>query len=436
MPRPIIALTAGDVAGIGPEILLHAVNSPTVRSACLPLVICHPEILLRAATVFTPDRIPEIDLLDALPASAEELRQRFEGFESSETPRLVCLNPAGDAAATVQARVISAAAGDAAFQYLSAAITLAQSGVVDAIATAPLNKAALHAAGHHFPGHTEILAEQCGVAEFGMMLYLPESKLAPLRQLIAPENFATQTPDETTSCAQQPGTHVHGSQDKEANNVSESAIEPTTSLASPRHRPPALLATNGSNAGDSASQTSPAHHANRPTGLPVIHVTLHTSVKSVPGLLTTEGIVEKIRLMDEFLGRMGCERKAIGVCALNPHGGEDGLFGDEEARIIEPAVRQFRYRNIRVAGPLPVDTLMRRAFLGEFDGVVAMYHDQGHIPVKLIGFDSAVNITLGLPIVRTSPTHGTAFDRAWNPATPADASGMGEAILTAAMLSE
>jgi len=436
MPRPIIALTAGDVAGIGPEILLHAVNSPTVRSACLPLVICHPEILLRAATVFTPDRIPEIDLLDALPASAEELRQRFEGFESSETPRLVCLNPAGDAAATVQARVISAAAGDAAFQYLSAAITLAQSGVVDAIATAPLNKAALHAAGHHFPGHTEILAEQCGVAEFGMMLYLPESKLAPLRQLIAPETFAAQTPDETPSCEQQPGTHAHSSPDREANNASESALEPTTPLASPRDRPTGLLATNGSNAGDSASHTSLAHHANRPTGLPVIHVTLHTSVKSVPGLLTTEGIVEKIRLMDEFLGRMGCERKAIGVCALNPHGGEDGLFGDEEAKIIEPAVRQFRYRNIRVAGPLPVDTLMRRAFLGEFDGVVAMYHDQGHIPVKLIGFDSAVNITLGLPIVRTSPTHGTAFDRAWNPATPADASGMVEAILTAAMLSE
>lgn len=402
MPRPIIALTAGDVAGIGPEILLHAVNSPTVRSACLPLVICHPEILLRAATVFTPNRIPEIDLLDAMPASAEELRQRFEGFESSETPRFVCLNPAGDAAATVQARVISAAAGDAAFQYLSAAITLAQSGAVDAIATAPLNKAALHAAGHDFPGHTEILAEQCGVAEFGMMLYLPESKLAPLRQIMA-------TPP-----------HAHAD----------------TSSLLPNRPEPVSTTTIKNNAGDSANQTSPAHHANRPTGLPVIHVTLHTSVKSVPRLLTTEGIVEKIRLMDEFLGRMGCERKAIGVCALNPHGGEDGLFGDEEARIIEPAVRQFRYRNIRVAGPLPVDTLMRRAFLGEFDGVVAMYHDQGHIPVKLIGFDSAVNITLGLPIVRTSPTHGTAFDRAWNPATPADASGMVEAILTAAMLSE
>ena len=155
---------------------------------------------------------------------------------------------------------------------------------------------------------------------------------------------------------------------------------------------------------------------------------------SVPSLLTTDGIAEKVRLMHGFLGDIGCDRKAIAVCALNPHAGEDGLFGDEERCVIAPAVRRFDNHDINVSGPLPVDTLIRRAVAGEFDGVVAMYHDQGHIPIKLIGFDAAVNITLGLPIVRTSPTHGTAFDRAWNPATPADPSGMVESILTAARL--
>ena len=150
--------------------------------------------------------------------------------------------------------------------------------------------------------------------------------------------------------------------------------------------------------------------------------------------LQTDSIVGKIRLMDNFLQRIHCRRRAIAVCALNPHGGENGLFGDEESRLIRPAVDFCASFVKSVTGPLPVDTLIRRAVSGEFDGVVAMYHDQGHIPVKLIGFDSAVNITLGLPIIRTSPTHGTAFDRAWNPKTPADAAGMVEAIRMAAAL--
>ena len=137
----------------------------------------------------------------------------------------------------------------------------------------------------------------------------------------------------------------------------------------------------------------------------------------------------------EFLTSIGCRRRAIGVCALNPHGGENGLFGIEESSVILPAIRETQSSGWNVAGPLPVDTLFRRAVSGEFDGIVAMYHDQGHIPIKLIGFDSAVNITLGLPIIRTSPTHGTAFDRAWNPDTPADPAGMIEAIRMAARLS-
>ena len=277
--------------------------------------------------------------------------------------RICCVNFGGNRGLNAKPREVSADAGDGAFQALGGAIEMARPGIVDAIATAPLNKAALHAAGHTFPGHTEILAHAFDVTSFAMMLHLPETRLAPVRNLL--NNSETET----------------------------------------RH------------------------------GVSIAHVTLHTSVDSVPGLLTTEKISDSVKLMDDFLQRIRCERRAIAVCALNPHGGEEGLFGDEESRIIQPAVDATAAAGFNVAGPLPVDTLIRRAFLGEFDGVVAMYHDQGHIPVKLIGFDAAVNITLGLPIIRTSPTHGTAFDRAWDPETPADPSGMIEAILTAATLS-
>ena len=170
-----------------------------------------------------------------------------------------------------------------------------------------------------------------------------------------------------------------------------------------------------------------------PHGLGVVHVTLHTSIRSVPDLLTTAGVAEKIELIDGFLRRVGCPSPRVAVCALNPHAGEEGIFGDEESRIIAPAVQAILGRGrVNVTGPLPADTLFRRAAAGEFDAVVAMYHDQGHIAFKLIGFQSAVNVTLGLPIVRTSPSHGTAFDIAWK--RPADASGMIEAILIAAKL--
>ena len=222
-------------------------------------------------------------------------------------------------------------------------------GEIDAITTAPLNKAALHAAGLDYPGHTEILAEECGVREFAMMLYLP------------------------------PGESLHG-----------------------------------------------------PFGLGVAHVTLHTSIRSVPGLLTTQHIEETIHLIDRFLKRIGCESPRVGVCALNPHAGEEGLFGDEETTLIAPAVEAARRAGALATGPIPADALLRRAVHGEFDGVAAMYHDQGHIALKLIGFERAVNVTLGLPIVRTSPSHGTAFDIAWQ--GHARAEGFVEAVRTAAML--
>lgn len=262
-------------------------------------------------------------------------------WHPKDSPEEVCDVPPGHN---------DARAGRAAYEYLVAAAKAALAKRVDAIATAPLSKAALHLAGRKYPGHTEILAEVCGVRDFGMMLFLPRGG----------------------------------------------------SVKSPH-------------------------------GLGVVHVTLHTSIRSVPDLLTTSGIVEKIELIDAFMRRVGCASPRVAVCALNPHAGEEGIFGDEESRMIAPAVKTICDRGqSNVTGPHPADTLFRRAAAGEFDAVVAMYHDQGHIAFKLIGFQSAVNVTLGLPIIRTSPSHGTAFDIAWQ--QPADPSGMIEAVLVAAQL--
>jgi 4-hydroxythreonine-4-phosphate dehydrogenase len=152
--------------------------------------------------------------------------------------------------------------------------------------------------------------------------------------------------------------------------------------------------------------------------------------------LTTDAVLSKARLahtvMSALLGAECADRPRIGVCALNPHAGEGGLFGDEEARIIRPAVELGVAQGLLIEGPFPADTLMTRAAAGEFDGVVAMYHDQGHIALKLLAMHRAVNITLGLPIVRTSVAHGTAFDLAWT--GKAKATGMVEAIKMAAQL--
>jgi 4-hydroxythreonine-4-phosphate dehydrogenase len=225
---------------------------------------------------------------------------------------------------------------------------------VDGIVTAPLSKAALSAAGHDCPGHTELLAEFCGAADSAMMLFLPP----------------------------QPG--VGG-----------------------------------------------------PAGLGVVHATLHMAICDVPRKLTTERIVQCIQWANDVTRRLdgeGCLAgpPRIGICALNPHAGEQGLFGDEETRLIEPAVRRTAAAGLHVTGPLPADTLLMRARDGEFDAVVAMFHDQGHVALKLLGMHRAVNITLGLPIVRTSVAHGTAFDRAWQ--GTAECEGMIAAVRVAARL--
>jgi 4-hydroxythreonine-4-phosphate dehydrogenase len=322
--RPRLALTMGDVAGIGPEIIARALVEGDLHAICRPIVVGHPELLRRALEqIGRPGAIVPVDPpFDALPDHV-----------------ISCWNPAGDEVCSVMPGVVQPAAGRAAYDYVVAAARSALRGDVEAITTAPLHKEALNLAGVPYPGHTEILAAECGVREVAMMLYLP------------------------------PGFAVRG-----------------------------------------------------PRGLGVAHVTLHTSLRSVPDLLTTPRVVDTIRLLHGFLQRLEPPSEApappqslrkpphIGVCALNPHAGEHGLFGDEEDRLIAPAVAAARNLGLQAVGPVPADALLRRAVAGEFDGVAAMYHDQGHIALKLIGWDLAVNVTLGLPIVRTSPSHGTAFD--------------------------
>ncbi|AMV35029.1 4-hydroxythreonine-4-phosphate dehydrogenase 2 [Pirellula sp. SH-Sr6A] len=174
-----------------------------------------------------------------------------------------------------------------------------------------------------------------------------------------------------------------------------------------------------------------------PAGLGVVHVTLHMALREVFEHITESNIIEKIQLAHRVFARirlaLGLDgNPKIAVTALNPHAGESGRFGDEELRIIAPATAKAASSGINVSGPYPVDTLMPKAAEGEFDAVVAMYHDQGHIALKLLDMFDAVNITLGLPIVRTSVAHGTAHDIAWR--NIAKATGMSQAILTAVRL--
>ncbi|HVX13939.1 MAG TPA: 4-hydroxythreonine-4-phosphate dehydrogenase PdxA [Pirellulales bacterium] len=334
-PRPLLAVTMGDPAGVGPEVIVRAWSDPRVHGWCRPLAIGHPRIFERA-----------VDLI-GLPMDVQEIAAPEEAVPSPTA--IPCLKAVDDAALGLPACQADARGGQAAYDALVAAARFALAGRVAAITTAPLNKAALWKAGHEYPGHTELLAELCGVGDFAMMLYL-----APDEQILSP------------------------------------------------------------------------------AGLGVVHVTLHTALRRVFEQLSGDAILSKIRLADGVMRGLRRSAPRIGVCALNPHAGEEGLFGDEEQTLIAPAVEQARREGIDAHGPYPTDTLMVRARAGEFDGVVAMYHDQGHIALKLLGFHRAVNVTLGLPIIRTSVAHGTAFDRAWQGV--AEAGSMVEAMRVASSL--
>jgi 4-hydroxythreonine-4-phosphate dehydrogenase len=321
---PRLLITLGDVAGIGPEIVAKA--WPDLLKQCRPVVIGDPLWLRRGL---------ELSSSKASVHVVDDVRQA-----EATADTILCLPATDQDLSSVRPGQVSAAAGHAAYDFLCKAIDLTRAGAADGIVTAPLHKEGLRAAGLHYPGHTEILAERCGVKAFAMVL----------------------------------------------------AVE----------------------------------------GLAVAHVTLHMALRDVFRHLTSAGVIEKTRLLDGLLKKLIGRPPRIGVAALNPHASDGGLFGDEEETIIAPAVAAARAEGLNATGPWPTDTLFVRAEAGEFDGVVAMYHDQGHIALKLMGMGRAVNISVGLPIVRTSVAHGTAYDIAGRGI--ADAGSLVEAARVAALL--
>jgi 4-hydroxythreonine-4-phosphate dehydrogenase len=298
---PLLGLTVGDPAGIGPEVTLMAARDPRSRVA----------------------RVVAIGSLEALRAAhgvvgdGPQLREVTSPSDARFEPgTLDVITVPSDR--PVPFGRLSAVAGQIAFEGVRRAVDLALAGDIDGIVTAPLNKEAIALAGHAYPGHTEILADLTGTREFAMMLT--------------------------------------------------------------------------------------AHK------LRVVHVTTHVGIRQMLERVTTDRVLTTVRLAHRSLEEMGIPSPSVAVAGLNPHAGEGGLFGDEEARIIAPAIARARTEGIEATGPWPADTLFGRAVAGDFDVVVAMFHDQGHIAIKVLGFETGVNATIGLPIVRTSVDHGTAFD--------------------------
>jgi len=303
MNQPLVAVTLGDPAGIGPEIIAKTFAEENFQDKNRAFVVGDVGILKRTAELLgLPLRInpitrPEESLLE--PGTMDVL-------QVGELPEDL---PFGQ---------LDARAGSAAFGYVRRATELALQGSVGAVATAPLNKEAMHLAGFEYPGHTEILAELTGTRDYAMMLVA--------------------------------------------------------------------------------------------SGLRVIHVSTHVSLREAIDLVGRERVLTVIHLARDALSKMGVVEPKIAVAGLNPHAGEHGLFGTEDAERIAPAVAEAVEEGIDASGPHPPDTVFARARKGEFDVVVVQYHDQGHIPVKLLGFESGVNVTVGLPFFRTSVDHGTAFD--------------------------
>lgn len=284
-PKPRIALTAGDPAGIGPEIVAKAAADPGVLAVCEPVIFASP-------------------------------------------------------AAGIRAGEVSAAAGRAAYDTIVSAVDAAKRGEVDAIATAPINKLAFALAGLPWKGHTDLLAHLCGTPRVAMLFHAPQLK--------------------------------------------------------------------------------------------VVLITVHVPLREVPALLTPALVGDTIHLTAEALPQFGIARPRLALAGLNPHAGESGVLGTEDDAVLAPAVAAAREAGLDVRGPFPADTVFVRASRGEFDCVLACYHDQGLIPVKLLAFGQAVNVTIGLPIIRTSVDHGTAFDIAGQGV--ADAGSMIEAVKLAAQM--
>jgi len=303
---PIVAITLGDPAGTGSEIILKALGQPDVRALGRMLIVGDAATLDRAQT-YTGTQL-------RLRAVSSPEAARFDS-DVLDVLDLKNVDLAGLAVGKV-----SPMAGHAAYEYVKTAAELALAGRVDAIVTSALNKAALNAAGHHFDGHTGLLAEVCKAPGATMMLVADK--------------------------------------------------------------------------------------------LRVTHVSTHVSLRQAIDRVRPERILKVLQLTHDAVRRLGIEKPKLAVAGLNPHAGEGGLFGDEEEKYIAPAIAQARTLGLDASGPWPGDTVFFRTLQGEFDGAVAMYHDQGHVAAKMLGIWRGVNVTLGLPIIRTSVEHGTDFSNA------------------------
>jgi 4-phospho-D-threonate 3-dehydrogenase / 4-phospho-D-erythronate 3-dehydrogenase len=326
MSLPRIAITMGDASGIGPEVTMKALAHREVYAMCRPLVVGDAA------------RLREAGALVGVSLTVDSLERPGDARYAPGAVACIDLRliPPG-----LPFGRISPLAGEGAYRFIERAVRIVQAGEADAICTAPLSKEALHAAGHRYPGHTELLAHLTGTPEVSMMLVSPK--------------------------------------------------------------------------------------------LRVIHVTTHIGL--IDAIARIEpGLVERvIGRAQETLVKAGIPAPRIGVCGINPHAGENGLFGHgEEEQKIVPAVAACQAKGWNVKGPLPADTLFYLAARGDYDIVVAMYHDQGHGPIKVLGLEAGVNITVGLPVIRTSVDHGTAFDIAGK--GTADERSMLEALRQAAGL--
>jgi 4-hydroxythreonine-4-phosphate dehydrogenase len=312
-----IAITMGDAAGIGPEIIVKALDRKDLRRKALPIVIGDAGAMEQALSIAK---------------SSLRIQPIMEIGQAQDHPGMI---PVLDLKNIDLARLkhgrVDPMPGKAAVEYIEKAVALAMEGRVGAIVTAPIHKEAINKAGYHYAGHTELLAHLTNTREYAMLL-------------------------------------AHGS-------------------------------------------------------FRVSHVTTHTSMRKACDRIKKDRVLTVIRLTYEVLKQLGIENPRIGVAGLNPHSGEDGLFGDEEKTEITPAIEEAKNKGWNVEGPVPPDTVFTKMKGKQYDAVVAMYHDQGHIAVKLVGFSmkpggkewdkmSGINMTLGLPIIRTSVDHGVAFGKA------------------------
>jgi 4-hydroxythreonine-4-phosphate dehydrogenase len=302
--KPLVAVTMGDPAGIGPEVACRAA----------------PQVVGFARVVVVGDAALLSTVADAVDAPLSVRRVETPAAATAEPTVLSVLDCGG--VDDHEWGVVRADCGAASLRYVERAVDLATAGAVDAVATAPINKRATRLAGSDHAGHTGLLAERTGTEDYAMLLIADD--------------------------------------------------------------------------------------------LRVSHVSTHVPLRRACELVTTDRVATTVRLTDDALRELGVDDPSVAVAGLNPHAGEDGLFGETDREEVAPAVEATREAGVDVTGPVSPDTVYVRAARGEFDCVVSMYHDQGHIPVKLLGFDEAgvsgVNVTAGLPVVRTSVDHGTAFD--------------------------